>query len=217
MMSFGQIKLKYEVLNTGRYEVLDELSDFKKDFYLAGGTCLALQIGHRTSVDFDFFTSNSFSNNLVIEKVKTIFSSNSILVIQNEINTLTFLLDSKIKISFFKLSYPNILPLINTKYFRLAQIKEIGIMEILKLMRATYKDYVDIFYILKNNNLPDIISLAKKKHPEFDSTIYLKALITKDDIADSQIMFQPGFEISREKVFDFIEKETIKYIYKYQL
>ena len=87
MMSFGQIKLKYEVLNTGRYEVLDELSDFKKDFYLAGNTCLALQIGHRTSIDFYFFTSNSFSNNLVIEKVKTIFSSNSILVIQNEINT----------------------------------------------------------------------------------------------------------------------------------
>ncbi|MCP5061089.1 MAG: nucleotidyl transferase AbiEii/AbiGii toxin family protein [Ignavibacteriae bacterium] len=215
-MNSGQIKLKYEVLDKSRLKILDVLTEFKDDFYLAGGTGLALQIGHRISIDFDFFCFHSFINEKLLKKVKTVFSNNSILVIQNELNTITILLDSEIKISFFNLDYPNILPLIDTKYFRLAQINEIGVMKLLALLRATYKDYVDIFHILKRISLADIISLAEKKHKEIDSGIYLKALITNDDIDDSPIIFYPGFEVSREEVFKFIESETLQYIKSYK-
>ncbi len=215
-MNSGQIKLKYEVLDKSRLKILDALAEFKDDFYLAGGTGLALQIGHRISIDFDFFCFQSFINEKLLAKIKTIFSNNSISVIQNELNTLTILLDSEIKISFFKLDYPNILPLIDTKYFRLVQIEEIGVMKLLALLRATYKDYVDIFYVLKKVKLTNIISLAEKKHKEIDSGIYLKALISNDDIDDLPIIFRSGFEVSRGEVFKFIEDETLKYISSYQ-
>lgn len=51
------------ILNTRQIKILEILSqlDFIEDFYLAGGTALALQYGHRESVDFDFFTSEDFS------------------------------------------------------------------------------------------------------------------------------------------------------------
>ena len=216
MMNSGQIELKYDILDKGRIEILDALAEFKNNFYLAGGTGLALQIGHRISIDFDFFCFKLFDNEKLLERAKTIFLNNSIMVIQNELNTLTILLDSEIKISFFKLNYSNILPLIDTQYFKLAQKKEIGVMKLLALFRATYKDYVDMFYILKEINLTEIISLAEKKHEEINVGVYLKALISNDDIDDLPIVFNPGFEVSRKEVFSFIENETMKYIHRYK-
>lgn len=216
MMTSGKIELKYEVLDKGRIEILDALAEFKNIFYLAGGTGLALQIGHRISIDFDFFCFKPFDNEKLLERAKTIFLNNSIMVIQNELNTLTILLDSEIKISFFKLDYSNILPLIDTQYFNLAQKREIAVMKLLALFRATYKDYVDMFYILKDTNLAKIISLAEKKHEEINVGVYLKALITNDDIDDLPIVFRPGFEVSKKEVFSFIENETMKYIRRYK-
>ena len=52
--------MHYEVLDEKRRELLPALGVFKKDFYLAGGTALALQIGHRISIDFYFFTQSDF-------------------------------------------------------------------------------------------------------------------------------------------------------------
>lgn len=46
----------YNILDKKRLEILPLLENFKKDFYLAGGTGLALQLGHRDSIDFDFFS-----------------------------------------------------------------------------------------------------------------------------------------------------------------
>jgi len=50
-------RLRLEILPEVQLNLLESLSSqsFVKDFYLAGGTCLALQIGHRQSVDFDLF------------------------------------------------------------------------------------------------------------------------------------------------------------------
>jgi hypothetical protein len=47
--------MHYEILDENRIKILPLLKNFKDDFYLAGGTGLALQIGHRDSIDFDFF------------------------------------------------------------------------------------------------------------------------------------------------------------------
>ncbi len=65
------------------FEVLDEKCRalvpasvaFKKDFYLAGGTALALQVGHRVSIDFDFFTEEEFETEDIYERVQEAFGS----------------------------------------------------------------------------------------------------------------------------------------------
>jgi predicted nucleotidyltransferase component of viral defense system len=73
------------VLDSSRSSILDKLSKFKDEFYLAGGTALALQIGHRISVDFDFFTTKEFDNFSLLKKLDHIFVDESILVVQNEV------------------------------------------------------------------------------------------------------------------------------------
>ena len=148
------------------------------------------------------------------------FDSNNLSIVQNEKDTITILIDDEIKISFFNLEYSNYLKLIETEHFHLAQIKEIGVMKLLALFRATLtcpapfcgKDYVDIYFILQQFELKEIIEIAEKKHPNFDKTLYLKALISFDDIDDIPIQFVPGFETEREEIFSVIEQKTIEYI-----
>lgn len=133
-------------------------------------------------------------------------------IIQNEENTLTLLINNEVKISFFKIEYQNILPLIQTDYLQIAQVQEIGVMKLLALTRALYKDYVDIFFILKEYSLNGLLSLAKRKHPEFDESIYLKCLLSFSDIEKIPVVFMPGRDISPEKVFKFIEEQAINYL-----
>jgi len=212
MMNSGKNKIFYNVLDNSRTQIPDKLSKFKNDFYLAGGTSLALQIGHRISVDFNFFTSEKFDNLFLIEKIKQIFFEESLIIVQNEVDILTILLNDVVKISFFKLGYNNFLSLVETQHFDLASIKEIGVMKLLALFRATYKDYVDLYYILKIYDLNELITIAEQKHPDFEKTIYLKALLSFDDVDNMPIRYLKGFEVDREKVFAFIERETIRYI-----
>ncbi|WP_460178039.1 nucleotidyl transferase AbiEii/AbiGii toxin family protein [Thermodesulfovibrio hydrogeniphilus] len=52
-------------------EVIDQLSDKLNDFYLAGGTALALQLGHRKSLDLDFYSQRIFNADVILEKIKS--------------------------------------------------------------------------------------------------------------------------------------------------
>ncbi len=60
----------YNILSRKRKAILPLFKSLKNDFYLAGGTALALQIGHRDSIDFDFFSKKSFDTNILFEKIK---------------------------------------------------------------------------------------------------------------------------------------------------
>ncbi|MEJ2618234.1 MAG: nucleotidyl transferase AbiEii/AbiGii toxin family protein, partial [Ignavibacteriaceae bacterium] len=53
-------ELKLSILDKKRKDLLPLLKEFKDKFYLAGGTALALQLGHRSSDDFDFFSFEHF-------------------------------------------------------------------------------------------------------------------------------------------------------------
>jgi hypothetical protein len=61
---------------------------------------LALQIGHRDSIDFDFFTAKSFSSQELFIKLKEAFIGLEMIKVQEEKDTLTVLIDEKIKVSF---------------------------------------------------------------------------------------------------------------------
>ena len=63
--------MRQEALTNKGQEIFSWLENFK-DYYLAGGTALALQIGHRISVDFDLFYSENIPKDL-LRKIKTIF------------------------------------------------------------------------------------------------------------------------------------------------
>lgn len=60
----------YNILDKKRKDILPLFKSFKKDFYLAGGTALALQVGHRDSIDFDFFTQKTINTITLFKKLK---------------------------------------------------------------------------------------------------------------------------------------------------
>jgi len=70
-----------EVITSKAKQIFDRLSHFP-DFYLAGGTGLALQLGHRISVDFDFFWRKNIPNDL-LSRVRRVYKDFEIKVVVN--------------------------------------------------------------------------------------------------------------------------------------
>ena len=83
----------YNILDKKRLSILPLLNNFKKDFYLAGGTGLALQLGHRDSIDFDFFSKKDINTTELFLKIKQVFRGHKIKKVQEIKNTLTVFID----------------------------------------------------------------------------------------------------------------------------
>jgi predicted nucleotidyltransferase component of viral defense system len=198
-----------DILDKKRINILPFLANFKSEFYLAGRTALALQIGHRDSIDFDFFTKSDLKIKKLFTQISDIFQKHEILKIQEEKNTLTILLDNKIKISFFTYKYDLLKEKIDTEFLSLASIEDIACMKLSAILsRATVKDYIDLYYILEKIKLADLIVLVKQKYPEIDSGLILKSLIYFKDIKNEKIIFKNNKKIEFNKVKKFLIKEV---------
>ncbi len=201
-------ELKISILDNKRIELLPLLKEFKDEFYLAGGTALALQMGHRKSDDFDFFSFSHFEIRALQKKIASIFNNSDLLVTQLEKDTLSIIVNGEIKISFFEIEQKIILPVRKNKWFNICNELEIGAMKIAALLRAAYRDYVDLYFLLKEYSLEEILSLCKKKYSGFEKSVYLKALLSYDDIEITPIQYLEGKEKKPQEIFSFIEKQT---------
>lgn len=204
--------LKLEVIDKKRQRLLPLLREFKNEFYLAGGTGLALQLGHRESVDFDFFSTEKFDPSKLERKALTLFTGYKTTIDQLEADTLSIMLDDEVKISFFNIEHKAILPFINNEYLQLCNELEIGAMKIAALLRAAYRDYVDIYFLLKKYSVKDIMNLCLRKYPSFETSVYLKALLSYNDIEVVPIKYIPGFQKEPGEIFSSIYKQTKTYI-----
>ena len=202
----------YDILDKERLAILPLLKNFKNNFYLAGGTALALQIGHRDSIDFDFFTQSDIDTIKLFNLLKDIFSDHKIVKIQEEKNTLTVLIDNNIKISFFSYNYKLVKSKINEENLYLASIEDIACMKLSAILsRSTNKDYIDLYYIMKKFGIKKIIKLALKKFNDIDVNLILKSLVYFDDIKIEPILFKHNKEIDFEKVKEFLIEKVKNY------
>jgi len=203
----------YDVLSEERLKILPLLKNFREDFYLAGGTALALQVGHRDSNDFDFFSSQDINTISLFEKIKEVFPGYELLKIQEEKNTLTIIINKDIKLSFFSYFYSLVEPLIEDDNFRLASIIDIGCMKLSAIVsRATNKDYVDIYYVLQQISLEKLLDSAQKKMPELDRNLIIKSLVYFDDIIEEKLIFKNNKEVGMETIKNFFIQEVKKII-----
>ncbi|MBI2087080.1 MAG: nucleotidyl transferase AbiEii/AbiGii toxin family protein [Candidatus Zambryskibacteria bacterium] len=201
----------YDILDKERISVLPKLSFLKDRFYLAGGTGLALQLGHRDSVDFDFFTKKSFNTFDLYKELLEIFGQENISKISEENNTLNIILNGKIKLSFFLYPYLLLEPLIKEEFLNIAGIVDIGCMKLSAVVsRAVEKDYIDLYFILKQISLGTLLLKAKEKMPDLDYNLILKSLIYFSDVSTENIIFKHNHEVSFNKVKGFLEEEVKK-------
>ena len=186
------MNIHYEILDEQRINILPKLTSFRAlGFYLAGGTALALQIGHRDSIDFDFFCLDSFDTTTLFNSIEQKFSGHNVVRLQDELNTLEIIIDDVIRLSFMTYKYQLVVPVISTDFFDLASIIDIGCMKLSAITsRTAYKDYVDLYFILKETPLATLIKNLQVKLPTLDPSLALKSLVYFDDISPEEILYK---------------------------
>lgn len=203
-------QLFWDILDSPRTDILPLFAQFKASFYLADNTALALQLGHRDSIDFGFFSEDSFSTIELEKKVEQIFVGDQIIRTHETTNALSIVIDSSIKLSFFSYPYKLIRPPIEDNYFRMASIEDIGAMKLSAITgRSTLKDYVDLYFILQRIGLKQLLEEATTKFPTIDSSAMLKSLVYFADIKEEPILFKHGDNVSLDTIKEFLS-ETVK-------
>ena len=183
--------------------------------YLAGGSSLALQFGHRISVDFDFFTPSQFKGKNIIRELKKI--GRFIFQEAAEKNTLLGLFED-VKFSLFLYEYSLIFNPIQYLGIKLADPRDIAAMKLAAVMdRGTKKDFIDLFFLNKNEVLIEqAFRYYNKKYKSLANNIYsiIKSLSYFDD-ADLKEMPEMIEKINWEEVKEFFRKEVLKLADKY--
>lgn len=183
-------KIHLEILDNDRLIVFNKLKAFKNEGYLAGGTALALLLNHRISEDFDVFINHEIDNKLRL-KVKKIFGDVTFYV--NSVDQISFTTQSNVKVTFLWYYFKPLNPIIPTTSLSMSSLDDIALDKAHTIgRRAVWRDYVDVFYVLKNNyvDLDKIIKMAGKKFTgEFVSTQFLEQLRYFDDIKTVPIEF----------------------------
>ena len=194
------------------FQLVNEL-ELTKDFYLAGGTGLALHFGHRISVDLDFFSA--ITNAVGPDQRSTLRS-----VLDDPTLEITFDKDSTfvvtwhgVGVSFFRLNlYPLVQPTFLVNNIHLASVEEIGAMKLAAIInRGTRKDMVDLYFILQQVSLDSLFQVAAVKYAQVRSfpVNAVRALSYFDD-AESLPMPQMLDKTPWSKMKKFIEANAVE-------
>jgi predicted nucleotidyltransferase component of viral defense system len=147
-------------------------------FYLVGGTALALQLGHRVSIDLDLFTLEPFDPNEIIEKM----SENFDFSVVSEGSAMVISTINDIKVDFVKMSYPILFPSILDEQVRMLDIRDIAAMKLKAVtQRGSKKDFYDIYFLLQIMSLDEIIQLFKEKFKQYEIFHVIKSLTYFED------------------------------------
>jgi hypothetical protein len=164
----------------------NELGGVPQGFVLYGGTAIALHLGHRESVDFDFFCSRDFNP---VELYRSVQFLNGAQVLQQAKNTLTCSVDrgEPVKVSFFGLpGFRRIEPpcIARGNGLKVAALIDLaGTKAAVVQQRAEAKDYLDLDELLRHGlGLPSALAAAAAIYgPSFNPQITLKALSYFED------------------------------------
>jgi len=178
---------RLDILPRPQRVLWDELAAVPPEFVLYGGTALALHLGHRESVDFDFFGSLNFAPGRLTADLPLLAGAK---ITQQAANTLTVIIDrgGPVKLSFFgvpdiaQLKAPHLAP---DNGLQVASLLDLaGTKASVVQQRAEAKDYIDIDAILTDGgiDLATALAAAKAIHKnQFNPLISLKALSFFDD------------------------------------
>jgi len=200
-----------EAIGLERLEYLDKLSQFK-DFYLAGGTALALQIGHRISKDFDLFIYGKELPENLLDKINEVFENKKIKILVNFPSQLSLKINST-NLTFLAYPFKPIFKFKVYKNLKLLSAKEITIDKAYVLgRRATFKDYVDLYFIVKFKiiNLSNIIKFAKIKYKDlFNERLFLEELVYLKDVKNMKILFLKE-KVNKQMIEKFFKEQFQK-------
>ena len=189
-------------------ELLKQLmqDEFFNQFVLVGGTSLALQIGHRNSIDIDMFGNQEINSDLFEEKLKEF---GQVEITQTTKNIFISSIND-IKVDFVKYNYPLLQEIKVIDSVRLASKADIAAMKLNAILgRGSRKDFIDLYFLLEDFSLKQMFEYFKEKYKEGSEFLVYKSLTYFED-ADSQPqpkMFKPfDWEACKQKIIEEVLK-----------
>jgi len=209
------LKLHFDILDKKRQELLKIILPIVPDFTLGGGTALALQLKHRKSFDFDFFSEKEIDRFLIDKLAK------KISIDKTQINTsdeLTLFTKEQVKLSF--IFYPfkeHFLKKIVIGGINIFPVEEIAAQKAYAIgRRGEYRDYFDLYTILKTGKIsfPQLNKKTKRIYKElFDEKLFLEQLTYYKDILNFKIIpIQDQARPTLEEVKKYFEKLVEDYL-----
>lgn len=171
-------------------------SEVFRGFNLVGGTSLALQIGHRFSIDIDMFGDYEIEEYEFIEELSK-FGKTTILKKSRNIIILTI---DGIKVDFVNYKYPLLENIQIVENIRLVSDKDIAAMKLNAIAgRGSRKDFIDLYFLLKKYSLAEMLNFYKEKYVDGSEFMVIKSLNYFEDAETEEmpIMFE---KISWEEI-----------------
>lgn len=191
-----------KILSKNQIDFLPVIHEFSDDYFLVGGTAIALQLGHRRSLDFDLFHYGKVKFRQISNKFKKMGLTISDIECATEVN-FTFLLN-KVKFTFYNYQFEIDHKIWFSSYFSMPTLLDLGARKAFEMgKRLKWKDYVDMYFLLQRYSFTDISNKAAELYGSMFS----------DKLFRTQIMYFDDIEYDEkiEYCVDPISEERIKY------
>lgn len=198
-----------EILTTEQLQLLPSIAKFNRTFYLVGGTAIALHLGHRRSIDFDLFTPGGLAKSRIKAKINGIpFEKVPLFEDVDQIH----LQINQVRVTFFQFPYDVSHPVKFEGIISMPTLLTLGAMKAFAMgRRAKWKDYVDLFYLLKNHySVADICREGESCFgPLFSEKMFRQQLAFHKDIDYSEPIEFIGTPIPETEIREFLIDRAI--------
>ena len=192
------------------FQLIQQLQSLREltGFYLVGGTSLALQLGHRDSIDIDLFTQNNFTAAEIEDALKGKHDFTATLARNNTVLAVV----DKVKTDFIKHDYPFILPPVTQEGITYLSKEDIAAMKLHAIIQSgkRLKDFIDIYFLLQHFSMNQLIEFFVKKYSYTNPLIALKAVTYFDDIdenIDPPKLLQPlPLQVIKKRILQAAQK-----------
>lgn len=194
--------LHKEAVEYPTLELIKQLQekDYLYGFHLVGGTAIALMLGHRKSVDVDLFSDFSFDTAQLLENISADFDFNLFF---SSKNTLKGSIE-KIQVDILAHRYPLISKPVTQENISMLSLPDIIAMKLNAIATSGQraKDFIDIYYLLDNYSIVNMINFYKKKYSQYNEVNILKSLVYFEDVDLAnwpQLLSDPELEWNKVK------------------
>ena len=175
---------------------------------LVGGTALALQMGHRKSIDLDFFGNAALEE---LEMSEALHSCGTLTWLSKSKHIKSLLING-IKTDVVDYSYPWIGELLEKDGLRLADTKDIAAMKLAAITgRGAKKDFTDLYFLLQTFSLAEMMTFYSQKYADGSAFMVLKSLIYFDDAEEDEI-HEMLSQVSWTTIKDVIRNKHQQYL-----
>lgn len=198
-----------KILTKSQLELLPLVKKFSDRFYLVGGTAVALQLGHRRSIDFDLFADSGFDNRKILQTVKQSWTIQERFIDSQDELTVSV---NNVKFTWYNYPYKIHCAKSLTGIIKMPNLTTLAAMKAFALgHRAKWKDYVDLYYIFQKYPLKQVVKAAEKIFAaEFNEKLFREQLAYHKDINYSEPIEYLGDHPDNEEIKRGLTASSIK-------